>query len=186
MSTQQELLKKIYDLKLELSELRKSATPELVKDYHFQTAEGSTTLANLFGDKNELIIVHNMGESCDYCTMWADGFQGYMPYITNRASVVIVNGDPIENQVKRSTERKWKTPVVQDPGATFTTEMGYFDGKYWAPGVSTFKKMEDGSIVRTGHSPLGPLDDFNPVWHFWDLLDGNKTEWHPDSQMFTS
>ncbi len=186
MSKEQELIEKIYALKLELSELRKESSPETVENFTFQTPQGATKLSNLFGNKSELIIVHNMGESCDYCTMWADGFQGYTKYLNSRANVVIVNGDSLESQSTRSNERGWTTPVVQDADKEFTKTMGFLDGEDWGPGVSAFKKQEDGTIVRTGHSQLGPLDDFNPVWHFWDLLDGNKTEWHPDSKMFTN
>lgn len=59
----------IYELKQQLSKLRTEATPEPVADYTFQTATGDATWADLFGDKVHLFLIHNMGESCDYCTL---------------------------------------------------------------------------------------------------------------------
>ena len=47
-----------------------------VKDYTLKDREGNEIkLSELFGDKNHLILIHNMGKSCSYCTMWADGFK---------------------------------------------------------------------------------------------------------------
>ena len=48
MSKEQELIEKIYALKLELSELRKESSPETVENFTFQTPQGATKLSNLF------------------------------------------------------------------------------------------------------------------------------------------
>src|SRR4051812_42025789 len=61
----------------ELAALRKAATNEKVSDYTFHGwSNEEVTLNELFGDKKELIVIHNMGKRCSYCTMWADGFSG--------------------------------------------------------------------------------------------------------------
>src|ERR1700731_2466909 len=38
--------------------------PEPVEDYRFRTLEGETVLSELFGDKPELFVIHNMGKGC--------------------------------------------------------------------------------------------------------------------------
>jgi len=47
----------------------------------------SVALSSLFGDHRDIIVVHNMGQSCRYCTMWADRFNGLYPYLANRSAV---------------------------------------------------------------------------------------------------
>ncbi|HEY4822831.1 MAG TPA: hypothetical protein VIH83_04000 [Candidatus Bathyarchaeia archaeon] len=50
---------------------------EKVREYVLTDSEGGkAALSTLFGKKDDLILVHNMGRSCPYCTMWADGFNG--------------------------------------------------------------------------------------------------------------
>jgi predicted dithiol-disulfide oxidoreductase (DUF899 family) len=46
-----------------------SIEPEEVKDYEFVTPQGKARLSTLFGDKDTLFIIHNMGTSCVNCTM---------------------------------------------------------------------------------------------------------------------
>lgn len=191
MASVQELQNQIYQLKQELEAARKEQPPEKIeKTYQLQTPQGPKSLSDLFGDKDELILIHNMGASCNFCTMWADTLQSSLPYIKSRAAIALVSPDSPENQTKLAEHRRWDFPMLQDADMEFTKDMGYYasEGEWtgFLPGTSTFKKLEDGSIVRTGHTPFGPMDDFNPVWHFWSLLDGNTTEWHPEPTMFTS
>ena len=47
-------------------------------------------LSSLVGDQRDLMVVHNMGQSCRYCTMQADGFNGPHPYLANRSAFSLV------------------------------------------------------------------------------------------------
>ena len=38
--------------------------------------------------KRDLIVIHNMGASCPYCTLWADGFNGIYDHLADRAAFV--------------------------------------------------------------------------------------------------
>ena len=74
-----------------ITELRKSMPLENVKDYNLKNSDGTTvSLHSLFGDKSDLIVVHNMGKKCPYCTLWADGFMGVYQHLENRAAFVVV------------------------------------------------------------------------------------------------
>jgi predicted dithiol-disulfide oxidoreductase (DUF899 family) len=68
-----------------LAKLKREAGREKVVDYKLRSAIGAVRLSQLFGTHSNLLVVHNMGQSCRYCTMWADGFNGIYPYLANRA-----------------------------------------------------------------------------------------------------
>src|ERR1700745_3846279 len=80
--------RQILDLRGKIRELQQSAEPQAVTDYTFPPPAGRLSLSQLFGDKASLFVIHNMGAGCPYCTLWADGFNGLLPHIENRASFV--------------------------------------------------------------------------------------------------
>ncbi len=176
----QTLERQIGELTEQLFAERAKAEPVPVADFKFETANGPISLFNLFGDKNELIIIHNMGKSCPYCTMWADGLMGSKRHIESRCALVVVSPDSHDVQAKLAAARGWTFLMVTDATKEFTTAMGYWnetDG--WWPGVSTFRKDSSGSIVRTGKATYGPGDAFCPPWHFLSLLGIRDGEWTP-------
>jgi predicted dithiol-disulfide oxidoreductase (DUF899 family) len=66
--------RQIRELREKMRDVQAAVEPEAVKDYTFQRADGgSVRLSELFGDKADLFVIHNMGQSCPYCTLWADG-----------------------------------------------------------------------------------------------------------------
>ena len=171
--------KQLYELKQELTKERQKAKPQPVKDYSFKTAKGKATLSQLFGKADDLIVIHNMGKSCNYCTMWADGINGYLKHLTRRAPVVLVSPDTPAAQAKHAKLRGWKLKMVSDRGGDFTPDMGFKSQEGYGPGVSTFHRRKNGNIVRTGKAWFGPGDDFCPPWHFFDLLDKGANGWEP-------
>jgi predicted dithiol-disulfide oxidoreductase (DUF899 family) len=58
----------IADLRGKMRELQQSVEPEEVADYEFSTPAGKVRLSELFGDKQYLFVIHNMGAGCRYCT----------------------------------------------------------------------------------------------------------------------
>ena len=51
-----ELEKQIFELTTQLSELRKASAGDEVRDYEFSTIDGATSLLNMFGDKQQLLL----------------------------------------------------------------------------------------------------------------------------------
>lgn len=91
----------IVKAKEKLSRLRRRLPKLEVEDYTLAGAGGEkATLSSLFGEKEDLIVIHNMGRSCPYCTMWADGFNGVLKHLENRAAFVVVSPDAPEGQAK--------------------------------------------------------------------------------------
>jgi predicted dithiol-disulfide oxidoreductase (DUF899 family) len=176
-----ELSQQIETLKAKLSEARRRRPQEPVRDYVLLGADGvPVSLSSLFGDKKDLIVVHNMGRGCAYCTLWADGFNGVVPHLEDRAAFVVVSPDEPGVQAAFADSRGWRFRMASAAGSDFTRDMGYEDtpGDYM-PGFSAFRRLADGTIVRTGRDFFGPGDDYCSPWRLFDTLDGGVGEWEP-------
>lgn len=170
---------RIAGLREEIRKLQAAVEPHEVEDYVLETESGAVSLSTLFGDKDELIVIHNMGRSCRYCTLWADGFNGVYEHLADRAAFVVTSPDPPAVQRGFAAGRGWRFPMASHDGTRFATDMGYgSEAEGWAPGVSVFRRR-DGHIVRVSDTALGPGDDFCSVWHFLDLLPGGAGDWEP-------
>jgi len=172
------LRQRFLDARTELTAAQKKREPETVVDYTFAVSGKSVTLSELFGNKNDLFVIHNMGTSCAYCTLWADGFNGVFDHWQDRASVVISSPDTVATQQQFKTDRNWRFTMVSTADNTFASDMGYRNEQGYHPGVSVFSKTVDG-IKRVADTPFGPGDDFCAVWHLFDLLPEGNNGWQP-------
>jgi predicted dithiol-disulfide oxidoreductase (DUF899 family) len=177
--------RQIFELKQQRAALRRSVQGERVEDYELRGHDGEPVkLSALFGDKNDLLVIHNMGTGCPYCTLWADGFNGVWQYLDDRAAAVLVSADPIDTQKKFKAERGWTFPMYSGEGSGFIRAMG-FEGEphpdygKFRPGASAFRRLDDGTIIRTAKTWFGPGDDFCSVWHLFDLFEGGPGDWEP-------
>jgi predicted dithiol-disulfide oxidoreductase (DUF899 family) len=164
-----------------LAELRRQSPKEEVQDYALKGWDGKDArLSSFFGDKKDLILIHNMGTGCAYCTMWADGFNGVVPHLENRAGFVVVSPNDCETQKKFATGRGWKFKMYSAKGTSFNKDLGFENEKGGAqPGVSVFRREPDGKILRVSKAEFGPGDDFCSVWHLFDLLSEGPAGWEP-------
>jgi len=120
----------IQDLTRKLAELRRQRPREEIKDYRLLDGEGrGVSLSSLFGDQERLILVHNMGRDCSYCTMWADGFTGLLPHLSSRAAFVLTSPDEPKAQQDFVRSRGWNFPVYSTVGTGFTADLGFDDEK---------------------------------------------------------
>ncbi|MBD8069881.1 DUF899 family protein [Bacillus sp. PS06] len=174
------LEKEIHEKKIKLMEMRKSVPRHEVTNYSFIDSMGREVhLLDLFGDKNELIVIQNMGKSCPYCTMWADGFNGVYHHIIEKAAFVVATPDSPEIQDAFAAERQWQFPMVSTEGTTFKEDFGFVKEGYQYPGVSTFQKDEEDNIYHVANAPFGPGDEFCSVWYLFDLLPSGQKGYHP-------
>ena len=177
----QELQLEIMKLKLTLAEEIAERAPEQVEDWELTNLKGfPVKLSELFGDKSELLVIHNMGRSCNYCSLWGDTMIGIADHLQQRASFVLCSNDPAEVIAEFRELRGWEYPCVSGNGSGFAKAMGYMsENDSPEPGVSAFHKKGDGSIVRTAHASFGPGDDFCGVWPMLGLLKGGQSGWEP-------
>ncbi len=164
---------------MQLAALKRRQPLEPVADYTLATPNGPVKLSALFGGKRDLIVVHNMGRHCPYCTMWADGFNGLAPHLADRAAFVVVSPDSPAVQEKFAASRGWRFPMASGEGSTFTHDMGYqpTPDEPW-PGVSTFR-LSRGKIFRVATAPFGPFDSFCATWPMFALLADGVDDWKP-------
>lgn len=174
------LEKQIGELQQKLTLARRRLSREAVSDYVFEAPEGrQLRLSELFGGRKDLVVIHNMGADCAYCTLWADGFNGVYDHLLDRTGFVVISPDDPERQQAFKKSRDWRFPMVSCGKNQFAQDMGYFrqpEG-YW-PGVSAFVSV-DGQIFRTGSAEIGPGDNFCAVWHIFDLLADGVNGWEP-------
>ena len=163
---------KIAKLEAEARALRAGAAHGPVEDFALKRPDGKTVrLSSLFGKKKQLLLVHNMGKECGYCTMWADGFNALFKHVEKKAAFVVANNDAPADQARVAKARGWAFPMVSARGTELFKTLGFADGDgNWYPGVSVLTKTANGTVERYAGAPFGPGDKFNSVFSFFDLL----------------
>ena len=167
----------IAAIREKMRETLAAVEPQPVQDYELTNVAGAVRLSELFGDHEDLILIHNMGVTCSYCTLWADGYNGIHPHVLTRAGFAVSSPDRPTVQKKFAESRGWRFPMVSHAGSTFAADMGYVSAKGgWMPGVSVFRR-EGANILRVSDTGFSPGDDFCTLWHFFDRLPGGGGEW---------
>lgn len=178
------LVNQITEKQSQLVELKKQVGYKQIEDYTLQGPNGDIKLSELFDGRKDLIIIHNMGTDCAYCTLWADGFNGLVPHLEDRAAFVVVSPDSPDVQQAFAAERGWIFRMYSGMNSSFIEDMGFTyedddGGAHWMPGVSTFQQTADGSIYRVGWDFFGPGDEYCSLWHLFDLLANGADGWEP-------
>jgi len=182
--TLQDYRNRIEGLRAEMRAIQAAVEPQPVGKYRFATPFGDVSLEDMFGDKTDLIVVHNMGTRCASCTMWADGFNGVYQHLSSRAAFVVVSNDPVDVQQRFAGDRGWRFPMVSSTATSFHTDMGYeTTDEGVGPGISAFRR-DGGQIVRVSDAYLGPRDDFSIVWHILDLFPESSDGFRPQFRYF--
>jgi len=173
--------KELDRLRKKVTALRKQLIPEKIADYDFINADGGIVkLSGLFEGKSDLIIVHNMGRKCPYCTLWADGFNGVYRHLESRAAFVVISHDAPEAMKEFAESRNWKFRILSNDGGPFSRDMGYEDESGSPqPGISTFHRDKNGTVHRISHTSFGPGDDFCAAWHILNMLQEGPAGWAP-------
>lgn len=156
----------------ELAKLRASVPRRKIKDYTLKGPGGSeVNLSQLFSKEKYLVLIHNMGQACKYCTMWANGFEGIYKHFEGKAGFVLVSPDEPEKQKKFAEQNGWTFKMYSALDSSFSYDLGFAtDDNKPLPGVSTFRKKEDGTIELLTQAKFGEGDNYCTVWHLYDLL----------------
>lgn len=173
-----ELETKIFELTAQLQTLRKTAEGEPVTDYAFTTLDGETRLSALFGDHQQLLVIHNMGQGCRYCTLWADGFNGLLPHLESAMSVVLVSKDPPDVQRRFANERGWRFRLASHGGGAYLSEQAVSQQAENMPGAVVYEKSGD-KVLRKSSCIFGPGDMYCSMWSLLALAGLGADEWTP-------
>lgn len=178
MSEADALEMEIMEKAQKLAALRKAEAPTPVSDYDFRTLGGATTLSALFADRDRLLVIHNMGQGCRYCTLWADGLNGVLAHLEDAMAVALVSKDPPETQRRMAQDRGWRFRMASHGGGAYMAEQCKMAGYDNCPGAAVYD-MNDGKIMRRGRAAFGPGDLYSPIWHLLALGGVASNEWTP-------
>jgi predicted dithiol-disulfide oxidoreductase (DUF899 family) len=150
-----------------------------VQDYTLTGPEGPVKLGAAFGDHEYMVLIHNMGHQCPYCTLWADGFRSIAEFVEKgvpggetRAAFVLVSPDAPAKQQEVAAKRGWRFRMLSQKGTSLAKDLGYEKDGHVLPGVSILKKA-GGKITRVARDYFGPGDKFNSVFSFFQLMPGS-------------
>lgn len=173
-----ELEQEIFELTTRLRALRKELPDEEVRNYSFATLEGEVTLLDLFAGKDQLLAIHNMGQGCRYCTLWADGISPFLPHLESMLSVVLVSKDDPETQRRFANSRNWRFRMASHGGGDYIKEQSVTEGEGNTPGVVSYH-LRDGKIFRQSASAFGPGDLYCSIWHLLGVAGVESDDWMP-------
>jgi predicted dithiol-disulfide oxidoreductase (DUF899 family) len=174
-----EFRRQISSIREEMREIQSNIEPQEVRDYTFGSPDGEMRLSDLFDRHKDLLMVHNMGSKCAYCTLWADGYNGVYDHLASRAAFVVSSPDPVHVQQEFAASRGWRFRMLSHEGTSFAQDMGYRTSRgEFRPGVSVFR-LEGGRLLRVSDSSSCPGDDFCALWHLLDLIPEGPGTWKP-------
>ncbi len=172
------LEQQIFELTAKLNELRRKNDPLPVPNYRFATLSGEVTLLDLFADRDRLLAIHNMGQGCRYCTLWADGFNGMLSHLEDAMSVVLLSGDPPALQRDFANSRNWRFRLASHGGGDYITEQTVMVGVENMPGAVLYVR-EDEQVLRKNSCVFGPGDLYCSLWSLLGLAGLGEEEWTP-------
>lgn len=194
--------KEFTRLRDELSAERRALPWERVeKEYIFDGPQGKQSLADLFGDKRQLIVYHFMfgpdwEEGCPSCSFWADNFNGIGVHLAHRdTALVAISRAPVARLEAYRQRMGWGFPWLSslhndfnfdyqvsfspDPAKQgeyiYNYRKGEFGGEE-SPGISVFYRDEDGAIYHTYSAYARGLDMMNTAYHYLDLTPKGRDE----------
>ena len=173
---------------------------EVTKDYVFDGPDGKLTLADLFGDRGQLVIYHFMfppewDAGCPHCSFWADSFNGIPAHLRARdVSFAAVSRAPIGKIAAYKQRMGWSFPWVSagqtdfnyDFGISFTPEQvasharvynyGSDPGSEDREGIGVFARDGQGRVFHTYSTYARGIDAMNAAYQFLDLVPKGRDE----------
>jgi predicted dithiol-disulfide oxidoreductase (DUF899 family) len=170
--------KEIGELVVKLNALRRANPGAEVPNYRFGTVGGERSLLDLFGSRDKMLVIHNMGQGCRYCTLWADGFNGLVAHLESAMSVVLVSKDPPDVQRRFASSRGWRFRLASHGGGEYMREQALADGYENCPGAVVYER-DGGRITRKNRCSFGPGDIYCAMWSLLGLAGMGEEEWVP-------
>ena len=142
----------IAELTAKLNAARRAATGREVPDYSFRTLAGEARLGELFAGRDRLLAIHNMGQGCRYCTLWADGINGFLPHLESAMAVVLLSKDDPETQRRFANARGWRFRLASHGGGDYIREQTVMSGEDNARARSSTRNATARASARTRSS----------------------------------
>jgi predicted dithiol-disulfide oxidoreductase (DUF899 family) len=180
-----------------VAQMRRELPPggAVTKNYRFEGEAGPASLADLFGDKDTLIIYNFMfgparKAMCPSCTSFMATWEKKMADIGQRVAFVMVARSPIARILEAKASRGWTNlKMFSDPSGDYTRDYVSAEDADM-PGYSVFTRRDGtirhfwsgemgGETADPGQDPRG-APDFDPLWVLLDTTPGGRgTDWYP-------
>ena len=171
------------------------------KDYVFDGEQGQQNLAELFGDKSQLMIYHFMlgpdwDEGCPSCSFWADNFNGIDIHLAHRdIAFLAISRGAYEQLATYKKRMGWSFKWMSSLNSNFNYDMNvsfypeqkekneitynYKEQPYFMdemPGVSVFYKNDKDEIFHTYSTYSRGVDILNGAYNYIDLTPKGRDE----------
>src|SRR5437870_1242988 len=129
------------------------------KDYRFETAEGSASLADLFRGRSQLLVYHFMfgpdyTAGCPACSAIADGFNGFAVHLANHGVMLwAVSRAPLAQLQVYKRRMGWTFPWASSFGSDFNVDFN----------VSFTEEQQREGVVEYNYRRGGDVMDVTPV-----------------------
>ena len=136
-----------------------------VKNYRFVGEQGPVDFADLFGDKQTLVIYSYMygpqrERPCPMCTSLLSAWDGEAHDIMQRVALAVIARSPIERLVAFKKERGWRyLKLYSDPSGEFSRDYHAVSATGEDGGLHVFSRR-DGTIR---HFWSGEMDNRPPI-----------------------
>jgi predicted dithiol-disulfide oxidoreductase (DUF899 family) len=164
----QKLENQMYEIYQKITKLRGDSAPQEIKNYTFRTETGDVSLLDMFAGKETLFLIHNMGQGCRYCTMWADGLNGFIDHLESEFAFAMVSKDSPADQRRFANDRGWRFRMASHGGGAYIKEQTVMNGEANAPGIVCYIRKGD-KIYRKNSAGFGPGDQYCSFWHIISL-----------------
>ncbi len=183
------------------AERRELPAYRVEKDYRFEGPQGEETLADLFDGRSQLLVYHFMfhpdwEQGCKSCSFLADNYCRSVVHLAERdVTLVTVSKAPLSKIEPFKKRMGWDFKWVSSGGSDFNrdfhvsfTESEIQDGKAYynyhetgfpeleGPGLSVFRKDDDGTVFHTYSSYGRGLDMLIGTYHILDLMPKGRDE----------
>jgi predicted dithiol-disulfide oxidoreductase (DUF899 family) len=182
-----------------VAEQRRALPPggKVTKDYRFEGQSGLVSFADLFGNKQSLVVYSYMfgpqrARPCPMCTSLLSAWEGEARDVEQRVALAVVARSPIKTLIAFQKERGWHNLKL------YSDTTGEFSRDYHAltaggeddPAFNVFTRR-DGTMRHfwsgemgsdtsdPGQDPRG-APDLMPIWTILDATpEGRGTDWYP-------
>jgi predicted dithiol-disulfide oxidoreductase (DUF899 family) len=197
-----ELLREEIELRRHIervAEMRRALPPggEVIGDYRFQGEHGPAGFADLFGDKQTLVVYSYMfgpqrERPCPMCTSLLSAWEGEARDMQQRIALAVIARTSLDRLLAFKQERGWRDlKLYSDINENYSRDYGAIDKDGSdIPALHVFTRR-DGTIrhfwagemgsetADPGQDPRGAPDPM-PMWTVFDMTpEGRGTDWYP-------
>jgi predicted dithiol-disulfide oxidoreductase (DUF899 family) len=182
-----------------VAEQRRALPPggKVTKDYRFESERGPVSFADLFGDKQTLVVYSYMfgpqrERPCPMCTSLLSAWDGEARDVEQRVALAVIARSPIERLVAFKKERGWRgLKLYSDTTDEFSRDYRALSPEGEDGAAFNVFTRSDGAIrhfwsgemgfetADPGQDPRG-APDLMPIWTILDSTpEGRGTDWYP-------